>query len=191
MKKVCLTQEQEAQVRDLYVIDGHSCEEIGKMFGCSEVVVWRRISELGLTQEEKEQHLEARRKIRPKITRKREKRVDGLKILPHKNRLTDSQKERVIMLHDNGKTFDQIARLMGIGREQCRISYSRNAKKRHESGFYASSKWCSGCMYFGRLGSTPCCDYTYLTGHAKLREGEPACTCRYKEIGKRPKVEEE
>lgn len=59
-------------------------------------------------------------------------------------------------------------------------------------GFCVANEWCKGCMYYGRLGAIRCCDYTYLTGHAKKIEGEPACTCRYKTIGKRPKeVDEE
>lgn len=187
-----LTDEQKAQIRGLYVDGGYTCKEIGEMFGVGEKQVWRNVTLMKLTELECEKHnAEYRKRHQHKRGgRKVAHRVEEVKVHPHKNKLTDVQKERVNALHDHGKTFDQIARLMGIGREQCRKSYNRNAKK-HENGFYASSKWCSGCMYFGKFGRTPCCDYTYLTGHAKLREGEPACTCRYKTIGKRPKVEEE
>lgn len=106
-------------------------------------------------------------------------------------KITPAEIQLIIKLHDNDqKSFMQIGKILNRSSEKVRKEYIKNATFT-EDGFYASSKWCSGCMYFGSLGSTPCCDYTYLTGHAKKREGEPACTCRYKTIGKRPKVEEE
>lgn len=117
-----MTDEQIAQIRGLYVDEGYTCKEIGDMFGVGEKQVWFKVNAMKLNELECDRHYAEYKKRHQhrRGGRKMKHRADEVRIRPHKIRLTETQKARIIMLHDFGKTFEEIARLMGIGKEQCR-----------------------------------------------------------------------
>jgi len=112
--------------------------------------------------------------------------------------------EQIIRMRKEGATIFQISMRTGINARSVMYHIRKNdpyhrllhnrlnengaMPTKSEEAWIVKPEYCKGCIYFGKLGSTDCCDYTFLTGHA--RHEMPSVCTRKKMKSRRGRTED-